>query len=318
MYDMIGLSHEGGHAISAVMCKGRAFDWNMFSSIDLSEVQSQSTTLLLADEMAAYRPELAEDIRIMALYDVVSTLPWQCIHTDVERALYTNGELTLEKANAIATAAVADWNYVQDYCYADSNFSWVTDYFIADSPVYTESYVVSAAASLALWLETEENEGVGMEKFLQLQEMDSTKYDFREALEILGLDEIFTPDFYVRLDGTIRSEFLNSGVVYFTNNTGVMVSSVYVSPQTSSTWGHSLNSASILPDETVAIFVPDLTDAYSDYDIAAVDMNGLNYDCFGTTLHPNDTILLGASYNGSATLTIQSGLGAVDYPCECY
>ena len=318
MYDMIGLSHEGGHAISAVMCKGRAFDWNMFSSIDLSEVQSQSSTLLLADEMAAYRPELADDIRVMCLYDVVSTIPWQCIHTDVERALYTNGELTLEKANQIATAAVADWNYVEDYCYADMNYDWVTDSFIADSPVYTESYVVSAAASLALWLETEENEGVGLQKYLQLQEMDSAKYDFREALEILGLDEIFTPAFYEKLDSVIRSEFLNSGVVYFTNNTGVMVESVYVSPQTSSTWGHSINTAQILPGETVPLFVPDLTDDYWDYDIAAVDANGLNYDCYGTVLHTGDTILLGASYNGSATLTIQSGLGAVDYPCECY
>ena len=105
----------------------------------------------------------------------------------------------------------------------------------------------------------------------------------------------------------------------FKNSTGNTVHSVYVSPETSSTWGDPVNSDTLRNGGSLKIDWDDLTGyGPGTYDVAAVDEYGMNYDVYGVYLTTGAKMELSAASNGVATLTVTANGSSNVYYADCY
>ncbi len=211
MYDLISVSHETGHALNGYICQDEnAYEWSYFGSIDVCETQSSSTTLMLMDTLADFCPELGNEIREKALEYSVESLVCSAMDDEIERRLYENpGTLTLEKANEIATQVLLASGLSADSYFSDSYLRWVESEHLASYPCYTVSYVVSAAAALDIWLESQTDTDLAWDHYETVLAQPSSRVDFLEMTDLCCADDLFSADYYQRLAAHIRQEFLD-------------------------------------------------------------------------------------------------------------
>lgn len=129
---------------------------------------------------------------------------------EIERRLYENpGTLTLEKANEIATQVLLASGLSADSYFSDSYLRWVESEHLASYPCYTVSYVVSAAAALDIWLESQTDTDLAWDHYETVLAQPSSRVDFLEMTDLCCADDLFSADYYQRLAAHIRQEFLD-------------------------------------------------------------------------------------------------------------
>jgi len=206
MYDATSLSHETGHAVNGYLSSLNAIEDN-YASIDVCEIHSNGFELLAMDAVAAMYPEKFDVIKRMMLLDVLMCLVDVSLQVDIEHMLYTTDDLTLDKANRLTADIMLDYGMPTEF--EDVYYYWSEIPHYSFSAGYVISYVTSAAAALALWLESAQDKNAAMAKFDDLLSADAS-WSFMEAVQAYELTEIFTEEFYTELSAYIRDVFFAS------------------------------------------------------------------------------------------------------------
>ena len=154
--DLLTSIHEMGH-------NNRAYwvpeDWKSgYLCIDTAEVHSQALELL----MLRYYPELfgsqADAIALDRTYDLLSSVTDGCLYDELQRWVYAEPELTLQKINAKYRELAGEYALVSEDDERTEMYGWymVPHNFL--SPFYYISYATSAAGAFAFWEESLEGD----------------------------------------------------------------------------------------------------------------------------------------------------------------
>ncbi len=110
-----------------------------------------------------------------------------------------------------------------------------------------------------------------------------------------------------------------SADITFKNSTGNVVYSIYISPQTSTTWGDPVYRDELRNGGSAKFDFDDI-DGYGPgvYDVAAIDEYGMNYDIYGVDLYEGCKLELSPSSSGTAVLTVSGKNGTNVYYGSAY
>jgi len=172
--DHLTFAHEFGHFCNDFASGGHE------TTVDTAEIFSQAmenlSLLYVDDSMEPYR-------MLMTLLTYVE----QGAFADFELQLYNlePEEVTVENIEGIFTAVSGD--YAMEY---ESDIYVMINHFFV-SPMYVMSYVVSNDVALQIYQMELEEEGTGLECYLE--NLDNTTGGFLEFLESAGLGSPFDP-----------------------------------------------------------------------------------------------------------------------------
>ncbi len=206
-YDITTFLHETGHFINFFVDDDNAFQ-SSFGSLEVSETQSQGFALLYSAYVENMYPQYRNLLQINTVGDTLYSLVWVSWRADLEHALYTTEDLTLEKANALAGQLSNDYelNIAND---AGDQLTWVSISHIATSPIYQVSYVMSALAAMGLWNESLENAATAQQKYESILMLGS-ETSYWEMLDDYDLTYVLDEKFFKELSSAIIDKFVTS------------------------------------------------------------------------------------------------------------
>ncbi|MBO7700652.1 MAG: hypothetical protein J6S47_06260 [Eubacteriaceae bacterium] len=192
------IAHETGHCTNFFYDQKNSIASLLFD-LDVAETQSTGFVLMYMDAFAKIYGDAGKGIPRQMFGDAIGTIQNCGFQAEVERLLYTTDDLTPEKMCELA-AEIAD-----EYAYYNANESDGLNYFWAhiphfsDSPGYVVSYVMSQAASLAMYTNYLDEPKKTAQLFDELLTEDLGRLQYAEMLEKYGLDKIYTEEFYKEL-----------------------------------------------------------------------------------------------------------------------
>lgn len=197
--DYGALVHEFGHFNQIY----RSADHELWSSynIDLSEVHAQALELMFtgyASEL--FGPDLGELYRDLCLYDLLSTILDGCLYDEFQAEAYRNPGMTLEELNRLYRRLAEDYGILYDSG-GEEDPSWVYNAHTFRNPMYYISYATSALSSLDLWFLSLDRPEEAREIY---RDLTTLPLPFREALETVGLRDIFDEDAVPALAEALR------------------------------------------------------------------------------------------------------------------
>lgn len=205
LYFVQTLAHETGHASNFYFSHTNSLG-GLYSDLDIAETQSTGFVLMYMDTIADAYKEYAEYIRRQFVGDAVGTLQNCGFQAEVEHALYTTPDLTVEMMNDMAAEIANEYGYY-DAVMNGKCYFWSQIPHYSDSPGYVVSYVMSQAASLAMFSDYLDNNKTGLKNYDELVAIDTSDMTFNEMVEKFGLEKMYTESFYKDLAKKIE-EFL--------------------------------------------------------------------------------------------------------------
>lgn len=198
--DAFTLIHEFGHAMD---------DYTQFGNeaystdLDKCETFSQGLEQVLRDRLANQLGADAEGVRVAMQSNMLQVITYQAALEEFQLEAYELDEnADAEDLGSLYSQVLAEYGYYTIFGEMDPSWFEITHLF--DSPFYTVSYVTSATAALELGRMEDEEEGAGLEAWLQLLRTDRNQ-SFESFLQSAGIASPFEK-------GRIRecAEFLES------------------------------------------------------------------------------------------------------------
>ncbi len=163
--DIITVFHEFGHYTDNFI------RYNAYESIDLSESFSQAMQFFCLDKLEnVLSGEELENLRLMNLLDILNTYMQQTAFAEFELRAYEMEEPTVEKLNELFLQLSKDYGYYDDFNAEAYTYAWSDTPHLFESPFYIISYPVSAGVALQLYELELEEEGRGVDKFIEMSE----------------------------------------------------------------------------------------------------------------------------------------------------
>lgn len=198
--DVFTVVHEFGHAMD---------DYTQFGNeaystdLDKCETFSQGLEQVLRDRLADQVGADADGLRVAMQSNMLQVITYQAALEEFQLEAYElDADATAEDLCQLYSQVLADYGYYT--IFGDMDPSWFEITHIFDSPFYTVSYVTSATAALELGRMEDEQEGAGLDAWLQLLHTDRNQ-SFESFLQSAGIASPFEK-------GRIRecAEFLES------------------------------------------------------------------------------------------------------------
>ena len=212
MNDYLTLSHEFGHFADEYINFGNS------ASVDLSEVSSQALELLtvdmLKDVLDTKEHQLLE---YYEMYSALEILLIQGFYAAFEHLVY---ELEYDMINAESIRmAVEEASEIifGTVCYDDISSVMITHTVLY--PHYVEAYCTSITSSLEIFFREIEEDGAGLDIYLDLITRDSDEYrTYADELEAVGLSSPFSEGYLKEISDAIHYHIL--GAHYFRDESG--------------------------------------------------------------------------------------------------
>jgi len=164
-WDIITVFHEFGHYANAYI------RYNAPESMDLSESFSQAMEFLALGKLdCILNAEELEQMHSMALMDITSSLLDQTALAEFELRACEMEQPTVEKLNELWLQLTKDYGMYDEIFGNIYQYSWTETPHLFESPFYVISYPVSAAVALELYELELEEEGAGIEKFVEMSQ----------------------------------------------------------------------------------------------------------------------------------------------------
>lgn len=164
-WDIITVFHEFGHYADSYM------RYNAYESLDLSESFSQAMEFLALSELdCILNAQELEQMHFMTVLDITDTMLEQSALAEFELLAHEMQQPTLEKLNELWMRLTQDYGIYDesiDYAY---RYAWTETPHLFENPFYVISYPVSAAVALELYELELEDEGAGIERFVEMSQ----------------------------------------------------------------------------------------------------------------------------------------------------
>ena len=184
--DAFTLIHEFGHAMD---------DYTQFGSeaystdLDKCETFSQGLEQMLRDRLANQLGADAEGVRVAMQSNMLQVITYQAALEEFQLEAYElDDNADAEDLGRLYSQVLAEYGYYTIFGEMDPSWFEITHLF--DSPFYTVSYVTSATAALELGRMEDEEEGAGLEAWLQLLRTDRNQ-SFESFLQSAGIASPF-------------------------------------------------------------------------------------------------------------------------------
>jgi oligoendopeptidase F len=208
--DYLTLTHEFGHFFDSYA------NFGLGSSLSLGEISSQALELMTVPRLDGIISE--EDLLFLSyyqLYIALDTLLYQGFIALFEHYVYA-----LEYEDINLTALERLLNKAQLDMFGENvglgQLESVIMQHTVAYPFYVESYCTSLFASLDIFLTDIENEGDGLEIYLDLiLGGDPNDKTFKSELERVGLDTPFTESYVISISDEIY--YYLTGIHFYTN-----------------------------------------------------------------------------------------------------
>ncbi len=203
--DALTMLHEFGHFSSAY------FNYGSTGSNDECEVASQALELI----GSRYIGEIlgskeAEAIKGYELFYILSSVTECAAWTEFENLAYADDTLTLEECNEYYEQCSLDFGLTNEEGEGSDVRAWVLINHLFEQPYYTIGYSVSADVAVQIYELECENEGKGVEKYLELIKL-AQNYDFFGNLKTVKLESPFADGraekFAAVIDGELSRVF---------------------------------------------------------------------------------------------------------------
>lgn len=183
--DVQAYVHEFGHFASSY------YNYGMVGSNDESEVASQGLELLSTRYLdRVFSPEESALIRRVALHYMISSFQEGAAYTAFENLVYADKSLTLEECNDYYRQCAEDFGLLSESDSSIASLDWVFVHHLIEYPYYMIGYAVSADVAVQLYELDIEEEGRGVEAYLDLIAL-AHQYDFFGNLSTVGLSHPF-------------------------------------------------------------------------------------------------------------------------------
>ncbi len=188
-YDYTDMFHEFGHFVNAFYTENDL----MFGAEDndLAELQSQGLEVMFTH---FYTEIFGEGCGEIVLRDELMNLIYSIIdgalYDEFQQRVYAEPELTVDKVYEIYGEVYDSYGYSR---YDGFDTEWMEISHNFDHPFYYISYSISAVSALELFVLSQEDYAAALEKYLQTAALDLELYYFTDALEEVGLGDVFDP-----------------------------------------------------------------------------------------------------------------------------
>ena len=201
-YDYSDTFHEFGHFANFFYTESDLL-FGM-SDYDLSELQSQGMELMFThyyEDIFGSRADMAQQALLM---NMIYTIVDGALYDEFQQRVYAEEELTPEKADAIFAELYEEYGYAP-YDGYEREWMGVTHNF--DYPFYYISYGVSALGALELWTRAQTDWDGAVDLYLTACAMDTEAYYFSEAIEELGMSDVFEEEAYRSVAAALKDFF---------------------------------------------------------------------------------------------------------------
>ncbi len=199
--DIISVYHEFGHYTDSYI------RYNAYESVDLSECFSQAMQFFCIDVMAdAMDEEQLENLRLMNMLDIANTYMQQTAFAEFELRAYAMEEPTVEKLNALFLQLSKDYGYYEEYNAEAYTYAWADTPHLFESPFYIISYPVSAGVAVQLYELELEEDGRGVDKFMEMSSI--CLEGLAETLEYAELEDPLLESSVADVMEILRSELI--------------------------------------------------------------------------------------------------------------
>ena len=157
--------------------------------LDVAEIHSQGLELLFYDYYPVLNRSAGKGLQQNMIYNIFTGVLSGMAANEAECRIYQEKNLTIEKIDEIWDD-VAEKYGMEGYMDASS---WYEIGHVFVAPMYYISYATSALASLEVFLLAQDDWEAGTDSYLQLTALPAETM-FCEALEAVGLPDVFDPD----------------------------------------------------------------------------------------------------------------------------
>ena len=201
-YDYSDTFHEFGHFANYYYTESDLL-WGL-SDYDLSELQSQGLELIFThyyEDIFGSRARTAEQILLMNMvYSIVDG----ALYDEFQQRVYAEENLTPERVDEIYAELYREYGYNP---YSGYEREWMEVSHNFDEPFYYISYGVSALGALELWSLAQTDWDAAVDRYLTACAMDTEVWYYSEALEELGLGDVFEEETYRTVAAALRRVF---------------------------------------------------------------------------------------------------------------
>lgn len=188
-YDYTDMFHEFGHFVNAFYTENDL----MFGAEDndLAELQSQGLEVMFTHFFTEIFGEGCGEIILRdELMNLVYSVIDGALYDEFQQRVYAEPALTAEKVYEIYADVYDGYGYSR---YDGFDTEWMDISHNFDHPFYYISYSISAVSALELFVLSQEDYAAALEKYLSAAALDLELYYFTEALEEVGLGDVFDP-----------------------------------------------------------------------------------------------------------------------------
>ncbi len=203
--DYATLSHEFGHYIDYYINGSNS------ASLDLSEVSSNALEWLLLDEMEGtlLTKEEHQYLSYSKFRSSMEVFIFQAFYALFEHYAYQieYDDISEESLTTAISRAAYDLGLNANLL---SSLEYVIIPHIMMYPFYVQSYCVSEAISLEIFFMEKENEGAGMNAYMDLIDRGDKALTLDEFLELAGIDNPFGEDYLRYIADSIHYNVVGS------------------------------------------------------------------------------------------------------------
>ena len=188
-YDYTDMFHEFGHFVNAFYTENDL----LFGAEDndLAKLQSQGLEVMFTHFFTEIFGEGCGEIILRdELMSLVYSVIDGALYDEFQQRVYAEPKLTAEKVYEIYAGVYEDYGYSR---YDGFDTAWMDISHNFDHPFYYISYSISAVSALELFVLSQEDYAAALEKYLSAAALDLELYYFTDALEEIGLGDVFDP-----------------------------------------------------------------------------------------------------------------------------
>ncbi len=185
-YDYTDLFHEFGHFANYYFC-GSDLLYGLPDN-DLSELQSQGLEALLLPCYESFFSAAGGVIAADVLLGLAECVVEGAMYDEFQQRVYAEPELSEQRVRQIFDQVYRSYGYEP---YEGYEAEWLGQLHNFEYPFYYISYSVSAIPALELYTLLSDEPERAREAYLTLVRLDCEQSDFRQALALAGLSDVF-------------------------------------------------------------------------------------------------------------------------------
>ncbi len=181
--------HEFGHFLNYY--SNPVSGWMTGDSLDLAEIDSQATQLLMTKYNDVFFGQLSRAATKSLLLDCMYTLITGCMEDEFQQAVYANPDWKLPDMNACYKQLADEYGLTELYGYTGTEWTQISHTY--QTPMYYISYAVSMVPALELWAMAQTDYDAA--KAIYFNILHRAPYaEFRSVLAENGLSDVFSED----------------------------------------------------------------------------------------------------------------------------